>query len=123
MPLLADVAVPIPLARAFTYEVPEKLRGRVGAGARVVCELGRRRVLGVVLRVEERAAPEGAKMKPIATLVDEAPIVPAELLHFLEELGSYYLAPIGEVLRLALPALERERVRELEAQGDLLASK
>src|SRR5204863_4576812 len=41
-------------------------------------------------------------------------------LKFVSELASYYLAPIGEVLRLALPALERERLRDLEAQGELV---
>src|SRR5262249_6684932 len=61
-------------------------------------------------------------LKPLVSLVDETPVVPAELLSFLEALASYYLAPIGEVLRLALPALERERVREMEQQGELLAT-
>jgi short-chain fatty acids transporter len=49
MPLLADVAVPAPLARAFTYEVPASLATSLKPGARVLCEFGRRKVLGVVL--------------------------------------------------------------------------
>jgi primosomal protein N' (replication factor Y) len=121
--LLADVAVPVPLARPFTYSVPEKLASRVVPGSRVVCAFGKsRRLIGVVLRVEDREPPPGVKIKPLATLIDERPVVPEELLTFLLELASYYLSPIGEVLRLALPALERDRERELEAQGDLLAT-
>jgi primosomal protein N' (replication factor Y) len=120
MPLLADVAVPVPLAHAFTYAVPPALAASVKPGARVVCELGRRRLVGVVLRVAEREPPPGlANVKPIAALVDADAVLPAELLDFLVQLGAYYFAPIGEVLRLALPALERDQVRALAAQGEL----
>jgi primosomal protein N' (replication factor Y) len=123
MPLLADVAVPVPLSHAFTYTVPAALAGSVRPGARVVCELRGRRLVGVVLSVAEREPPVGwGKLKPLAALVDAEPVLPAELLSFLVALGDYYFAPIGEVLRLALPALEREQVRELSAQGELGAA-
>ena len=119
MPLLAEVAAPVPLAHAFTYAVPPALAGLLRPGARVVCEFGKRRVVAVVLDVAEREPPPGVTLKPIAAIVDAEPVLPAELLAFLRELGAYYFAPIGEVLRLALPALEREQVRALAAQGEL----
>jgi len=119
MPVLADIAVPVPLARAFTYEVPPKLGGALTPGARVVCELGRRKVVGVVLASGEREAPANTTLKPITAVLDREPILAKELLSFLCELASYYLAPIGEVLRLALPAMEREHVRALDGQQDL----
>src|SRR5262249_38778182 len=50
--------------------------------------------------------------------VDAEPVLPAELLGFLQQLSDYYFAPIGEVLHLSLPALERDQVRALKAQGD-----
>src|SRR4051794_11180175 len=117
MPLLADVAVPVPLSRAFTYSVPDALAADVRPGARVICNFGPRRLVGVVLAVADRPAPGGSvKVRPIAAVVDPEPVLPAELLAFLVQLGSYYFAPIGEVLRLALPQLERSQVRALEAQ-------
>lgn len=119
MPLLADVAVPVPLTQSFTYEVPPLLAGSVKPGARVVCELGRRRVIGVVLGASERERPAGVTLKPIGAIVDPEPALPEELLSFLQELSAYYFAPIGEVLRLALPAIEREQVRAIQAQGEL----
>lgn len=122
MPLLADIAVPVPLSHALTYAVPPALAGLVRPGARVVCEMGTRRLLGVVLRVGDRDPPANLPViKPIVALFDPEPALPAELLAFLQELGAYYLAPIGEVLRLALPAIEREQVRAIEAQGELLS--
>lgn len=148
MPLVADVAIPVPLAHAFSYEVPAELAGVVRPGARVLCEFGRRKLVGVVLAVAERASPpprrpasaasaapamieepmlpslEGLAeaprlgLKTIAALVDAEPVLPEELLGFLRQLADYYFAPIGEVLRLALPALERDQVRALSSSGE-----
>jgi primosomal protein N' (replication factor Y) (superfamily II helicase) len=120
--LLARIAVPVPLGRAFTYAVPSELASEVCAGARVSCDFGRRRVLGIVLEVGERE-PDVApgKLKPIRAVIDPEPVLPLELLAFLRELARYYLAPIGEVMRLALPAIERTGSsalgRELDAAG------
>jgi primosomal protein N' (replication factor Y) len=112
--LLADVAVPVPLGRPFSYEVPAALVGRLSAGMRVLCEFGPKKTLGVVLDVSDREPSfDRKKIKPIAALVDDEPVLMPELLGFLRELASYYLAPIGEVLRMALPALERSQVRAL----------
>jgi primosomal protein N' (replication factor Y) (superfamily II helicase) len=106
--LLARITVPVPLGQAFSYAVPPELAGVVRRGARVSCEFGRRRVLGVVLEVAERE-PDVAveKLKSILAVVDAEPVLPEELLSFLQELARYYVAPIGEVIQLALPAVER----------------
>ncbi|MDP9035980.1 MAG: primosomal protein N', partial [Myxococcota bacterium] len=109
--LLADVALPVPLARAFTYTVPEELSFRAQPGSRVVCPFGSRRLLGVLLTRSEGEPPEGAKA--IARVLDDAPSVPADLLSFLGDLATYYFAPIGEVVRLALPPMEQDTAREL----------
>lgn len=116
--LLARIAVPAPLGRAFSYTVPEELRARVKRGARVLVELGRRRVLGVVLSVADEEPEIAAdKLKPIRAVVDPEPVLPEELLGFLQELARYYIAPIGEVVRLALPAVERSAKQRLDQLG------
>jgi primosomal protein N' (replication factor Y) len=112
--LLADVALPVPLARSFTYLVPAALAGAVCPGARVICPFGARRLAGVVLSTSVGAPPPRAKA--VASVVDDGePTIPRGLLDFLRELASYYLAPIGEVIRLAMPPAPRhveEAVRE-----------
>jgi primosomal protein N' (replication factor Y) (superfamily II helicase) len=116
--LLARVAVPVPLGQAFSYSVPDALSAGVQPGARVLCHFGRRRVLGVVIDVAERepdVAPD--KLKPLSALVDSEPALPAELLSFLLELARYYLAPLGEVMRLGLPAVARSQAETLEEHG------
>ncbi|MBI3200971.1 MAG: primosomal protein N' [Myxococcales bacterium] len=118
--LLARVSVPVPLGQAFTYSVPAGLE--LQRGARVLCEFGRRRVVGVVLDVGEREPDVPLdKLKPVVALVDPEPVLPVELLDFLLELARYYLAPIGDVMRLALPAIERSSARALAGQAELAA--
>jgi primosomal protein N' (replication factor Y) len=117
----ARLAVPAPLGQAFSYLVPPELRGRVQRGARVLCELGRRKVLGVVLDVAERVPDIPVeRMKPIVAVVDAEPVLPEELLSFLQELARYYVAPIGGAIELSLPAVERTAAELLKAaQGEL----
>lgn len=114
----AQVAVFAPVREPYTFLVPLSLQSGVVPGARVVCPLRGRQVMGVVLEVgADPPAVAIEKLKPILAVVDAEPVVPAELLGFSSELASYYLAPIGEVLRLAVPAIERTRARALAGEG------
>jgi len=113
----ARVAIPVPLGQAFSYTVPPELGAGVRRGARVLCEFGRRRVLGVVLDVSTDAPDIPAeKLKPVRAVVDPEPVLPDELLSFLQELARYYIAPIGAVIELALPAVERTAAEALARQ-------
>ncbi|HEX7664084.1 MAG TPA: primosomal protein N' [Polyangiaceae bacterium] len=103
--LLADIALPVPLAHAFTYTLPPELKDRVIPGARVVVPFGNRRAVGIVVDVKEGDPPE--KAKPVLDALDEAPALPPDLLAFLRDVSAYYLAPIGEVIKLALPPEDR----------------
>ena len=108
--------MPVPLGQAFSYAVPDALLKRVDPGVRVLCSFGRRKLVGVVLELQEKIQFDANKIKPIIDVVDAQPALPTELLSFLRQLSDYYLAPIGETLRLALPALERTQVQQLKAQ-------
>lgn len=112
---LAKVAVPVPLGQAFTYALPQQ---DIGAGARVLVEFGRRHVLGVVLESFDGVPDfDVSKLKSVVAVVDAQPVFPSELLEFLVELARYYLAPLGEVMRLALPAVERSAKARLVSHG------
>src|SRR5687768_12441738 len=117
--LLARIAVPVPLGQAFTYEVPLPLASGVKRGARVLCQIGPRKVLGVVLDCSDREPEiERKRIKPVLAVVDPEPVLSEELLGFLQELARYYVAPIGEVIELALPAVERSAAHaSLELPG------
>ncbi len=109
--MLADVALPIPLPRALTYLVPEKLAATATPGRRVLCTLGTRRIVGVVIAVRQGEKQEGKK--PILSVLAGISL-PEDLVVFVARLASYYLAPIGEVVRLALPPADKEAARVVE---------
>ncbi|HEY2407828.1 MAG TPA: DEAD/DEAH box helicase, partial [Polyangiaceae bacterium] len=118
----ARVAIPVPLGQAFSYTVPTALAGEVRPGARVLCSFGRRTLLGIVLDVGTQAPDIPAdKIKPLRRVTDAEPVLPDELLSFLLELARYYLAPIGAVMELALPALERSAAEQLSSQESFVA--
>jgi primosomal protein N' (replication factor Y) len=108
---LADVAVPVPLPRPLTYLVPDRLAARVAPGRRVLCTIGSRRVVGVVVGTRRGEPPAGGK--PLLDVLEGASL-PDDVLAFLGRLSSYYLAPIGEVMRLALPPVDREAAKATE---------
>jgi primosomal protein N' (replication factor Y) (superfamily II helicase) len=109
---LADLALPVPLAQVFTYAVPDALASRVVPGVRAVCPFGARRLVGVVLAVRARDGELPPNVRPLQSVLDTAS-VPEELLDFARELAAYYMAPIGEVVRLALPPLDKETSRAM----------
>lgn len=113
----ARVALPIPLGQTFTYLLPSELP--IQRGSRVLVEFGRRKVLGVVVGLVDEPPSDVPleRLKPILAPVGDEPVLEAELLDFLLELARYYLAPLGEVLRLALPSLERTLADQLESKA------
>ena len=105
--MLVEVAVALPVAGTYTYEVPEALASRVRPGVRVLVPFGGRRVTGVVARdaapLAEGAAPR-ADLRAVREVLDDVPAVDPALLELCLWIADYYEAPPGEVLRAALPA-------------------
>lgn len=100
---LIEVAMPLPVYATFTYEVPPRLKKAVAAGKRVLVPFGRRRISGYVLG-PAKTTPETAKIKPIIEVLDEQPLLTKGLLVFLHWAADYYIHPIGEVVKTALPS-------------------
>ena len=78
-PLLADVAMPVPLPRPLTYEVPAAFAAQAVPGARARARVGSRRLTGVIVEVHGRR-PEGVTLRPLEAILDRQPILPADLL-------------------------------------------
>ena len=98
----ADVILPLPLHGTFTYAVPEGMP--VGVGMRVVVPFGRSKVyVGLVDRLHD-VKPENYEVKAIRQVMDQEPIVTERQLQLWHWMSDYYLSPIGEVYKAALPA-------------------
>jgi len=100
MPLFCDVALPVPLDQMFTYAV----NGVVPVvGARVLVPFSGQRLMGVVVRVHEDAPKDDFEIKPVQQVLDDAALLPDELMELARWIAAYYVAPLGEVLRGMLP--------------------
>ncbi|MFZ0661621.1 MAG: primosomal protein N' [Acidobacteriaceae bacterium] len=108
MPAFCDVALPVPLDRAFTYAID----GTVPVvGARVLVPFRNEKLAGIVLRVHDE--PPSVDAKPLLTILDEESILSPQLLALAEWIALYYIAPIGEVLRAMLPLMSEVRKQVL----------
>ncbi|MBV8553292.1 MAG: primosomal protein N' [Acidobacteriaceae bacterium] len=96
-----DVALPVPVDRLFTYDLPFTLQHRVREGCRVLVPFATRKLTGVVLRM--RQDQPGQDTRQVLKLLDEEPVLDNELLELGEWIAEYYCAPIGEVLKSMLP--------------------
>jgi primosomal protein N' (replication factor Y) len=111
-----DVSLPVPLDQSFTYRLPETLRHRIQPGCRVLVPFGTRKLTGVVVKLHDQP-PEGP-LKEVLRLVDEEPVLDAELLALGSWISQYYCAPLGEVLRSMTPLSGEVRKSKLYSLTD-----
>lgn len=100
----ADVILPLPLYRYFTYRVPVEMQGRLRQGHRVVVSFGRSKFYTAIVVALHDTEPQGYEVKEIATLLDDEPIVLRPQLKFWEWIAEYYLCSVGDVYKAALPS-------------------
>ncbi len=100
----ADIILPVPLDGLFTYSVPEAMQPLLKPGMRVLVPFGRNKsYVGIVDRLHDNK-PEGYTVKPIAQLMDQQPILQNAQLKLWHWIAEYYMSPIGDVMKAALPA-------------------
>jgi len=99
-----DVSVPSPLHQTFTY----KAEGSIAKGVRVKVPFGPRKVVGVVLG-QHLSPPQPSEfvIKDIHEVIDQTPIYSSVMLELATWMSSYYIHPLGEVLRAMLPASQK----------------
>jgi primosomal protein N' (replication factor Y) len=114
--MYCDVSLPVPLDHAFTYRLPETLQHRVQPGCRLLVPFGPRKLTGMVLALSSDA-PEGP-VKEALRLLDEEPVLDAELLSLGRWIAQYYCAPLGEVLRSMTPLSGEVRKTKLYSLTD-----
>jgi primosomal protein N' (replication factor Y) (superfamily II helicase) len=123
-PSYAEIAVPLPLDHTLHYRLPAGWRERALPGCRVRVRVGKRRVVGIVVAVHA-GAPAGIDLRDVEEILDQRPVLTAELLRLAAFVADYYMAPIGETLRAMvparLPAWGATRVR-VTRRGAFLAS-
>ena len=102
--MYADVILPVPLDGMFTYAVPPSLEHRVKTGQRVLVPFGRNKnYVGIIGRLHNEK-PEDYQVKPVALILDDTPVLLPQQLRLWQWISDYYMSPIGEVYKAAMPA-------------------
>lgn len=105
MAYYADVLLPIPLERAYTYQVALGMEEALGPGIRVAVPFGKSKLYtGLVVRLH-REPPSAYQPKEIYRVLDTEPLVSAHQLKHWQWIASYYLCTLGEVFRTAVPSV------------------
>jgi len=80
------------------------MQSGVQVGVRVLVPFGRNKTyLGIVARLHDEK-PQGYEVKEISQVMDAEPIVTPQQLRLWQWIADYYLSPIGDVYKAALPA-------------------
>lgn len=119
--LFADVVLPVPVPKAFTYAVPAELEQKIVKGVRVVVQFGRKKLYSAVVVNVHDVPPTGYEVKEIVDVLDSAPVLTPQQLTLWEWIGAYYMAYPGDVMKAALPAgmkLESETRIHLEHEEE-----
>jgi primosomal protein N' (replication factor Y) len=121
MPLFCDVALPVPVDRAFTYSIEG---ASPVVGGRVLVPFRREQFQGVVVALHDHAPladdASTAKVRPVLRVLDQEPVLSEHLLQLGRWIAEYYLAPLGEVLRTMLPLgaeMRRETAYSITCRG------
>ena len=102
--MFADVILPLPLDGTFTYSLPPEWQEAVKPGCRVLVPFGRnKQYVGIVAQLHDNK-PEGYEIKDLLQVIDTQPILLPEQYRLWQWIADYYMSPIGEVYKAALPA-------------------
>ena len=95
-----SIRLPLPMGEGFTYAVPENMN--VTLGSYVQVPFGNKVVLGVVWEIDVTTSVAPKKIKPITEIYIDIPPMTASLRRFIAWVADYTLAPVGNVLKMAL---------------------
>jgi primosomal protein N' (replication factor Y) len=118
---IVEVAVGLPVSKTFHYRIPDKMKGSLQVGMRVLVPFKGRKVTGFVLDLLDHP-PQGIeeKLREVDDLLDDVPLIDPQWLRFCRWISTYYLYPLGEVIKTGLPPglnLKSELILSLTQEG------
>ena len=96
-----EIAVALPVWGTYTYRTAADLLAEAVPGRRVLVPFGPRRVTGYVLG-PAKEAPSG-ELKAILDVLDGGALFAEDMIPFFRWIADYYIHPLGEVIKGALP--------------------
>ena len=102
--MFVDIILPVPLDGTFTYSVPQQLEGQVRAGVRVLVPFGRSKTYVGIVASTQGTVPSVSQIKSVLQVLDASPILTDTQMRLWKWISDYYMSPIGEVMKAALPS-------------------
>lgn len=120
-----EVAVGLPVARTFYYEIPTGLGQGLRLGSRVLVPFKGRKVTGYAIGFPTDLAdyPKPDGPKPILDILDERPLFDNRMLAFYRWISDYYFYPLGQAIKGGLPPginLESQQLLSTTPKGRAL---
>ncbi len=117
--MYADIILPIPVPRTYSYSIPEG--ARVQVGSRVIVQFGPKKIYTGLVANLKNNAPSIDHPKEIIEVLDDYPIVTKIQIEFFGWLANYYMCTIGEVMNAAIPSglkLSSESIISLNPESE-----
>lgn len=103
--LYCDLILPVPLNQTFTYIIPDQEEDKVRVGMRVMAPFGRNHIYtGIIIGITPHRKDTNYEMKAITKVLDDAPIIRHPQFPLWQWIADYYMCPIGDVMKAALPS-------------------
>ncbi len=98
---IAEIVVGLPVDGVFDYFIDENFAGSISVGKRVSVQFGSHRMVGYVVGLKAKTSV--SKLKPILSILDNAPVLSYISLKLTKKISQYYGASWGEVIETSLP--------------------
>ena len=102
----AKVVLGLPVEGPFDYSIPAHLEKNAIRGVRVRVSFGKSKKVGYIVNASRKSSVE--KVKPIIEILDERPILDANLIKLSKKISSYYCSTLGLAIEAMLPKALRE---------------
>ena len=105
-----EVILPLPLEGTFTYTVPDALLDKVVPCVRLLVPFGKTKTYIGICDTYPSDHPnnnddnDGIKYKAILAILDDGPVLLPQQLQLWHWIANYYMSPIGDVYKAALPS-------------------
>lgn len=122
MSYFADVILPLSLARTFTYSVSEAEYHFMKKGMRVAVPFGKNKIYTALVCDLHQNRPELYEAREIHQILDDHSVVTETQQAHWNWIASYYMCPIGDVYRSAMPSallLESETIISLNPDTEV----
>ena len=98
-----DVILPLPIEGTFTYSVTDEMAKRLQVGMRVLVPLGKSKMYtGIAVKVHDDK-PQ-FDVRNVVSVLDDHPMLLPQQLQLWQWIADYYMSPLGEVYKAALPS-------------------